>query len=129
MLLGIKRIKIMNRTIIDGIECIVLYHGTSAINVTNIMDSPMMKQSLNGLGFYLTDEVDTAKQYGSKVIAFAMTRETYESIKFVVRTIDLSWSEGLTPYGLARTTGIEYVVTTQGGVNALAVECEDTYLV
>ena len=93
------------------------------------MDSPTIKRSLNSEGFYLTDEIDTAKQYGSKVIAYAMTVETYNSIKFIVRTIDLSWTEGLTPYGLARTTGIEYVINTQKGINLLSVECEDTYLV
>ena len=119
----------MNRTIIDGIECIVLYHGTSVTKHTDVMDTPMIKRSINGDGFYLTDDVMSARRYGSKVIAFAMRKEVYESIKFVIRPIDLSFTDGIRRYGDCKQAGMEYVVCTQGGCNKLAVDCEDTYLV
>jgi len=119
----------MNRTIIDGIDCILLYHGTSISNHIDVMDTPTMKQCINGLGFYLTDDVQSARRYGSKVIAFAMRKEVYEQIKFVVRSIDLSFTDGIRRYGDCKQAGMEWVITTQGGCNTLAVECEDTYLV
>ena len=119
--------KTMNRTIIDGIECVLLYHGTNTSCITDVMDSPRMSHNINGYGFYLTDYVPTARCYGKSVVVYAMTAEVYESIQFKIRSIDLSYQEGLKPYGECVMGGIEYVITTTKGINLLSVECEDVY--
>lgn len=74
------------------------YHGTK-YDVDEVMNNPMMKPAFNGVGLYLTKDINVARCYG-KVICF----EVEDSFEVdVIRPIDGVLDA---PY--------EYVITTQG---------------
>ncbi len=72
----------------------VLYHGTKG-DVNEVVDNPMMKQSANGYGLYLTTSLAVALAYG-KAIAYLVPRtfevdtmrpmENMDAIEYVIST-------------------------------------------
>ena len=97
-----------------------LYHGTNASNIFNVMDNARMTKNINGLGFYLTNDINTASRYGSKIICWIVDKD----IPMIVRPIDQRYVEGLATYEECARGGMEYVVTTQANLNDLLLECD-----
>ena len=96
----------------------ILYHGTNS-NINNVIDSPKLTQSLNGLGFYLTNDIEVAKKYGRNIIAYDITGF---DLPMTIRPIDLSYLDGLSTYEECVKGGIEYVVTTQSALDTLTLD-------
>ena len=82
-----------------------LYHGTRA-NASIVADFPKATVAMNGVGFYLTNDIEVARFYG-KVIEFE---------------VDASWTCSLVrPIAVAGESAIEYVLT-QHEADALVVD-------
>jgi len=107
---------------------IKLYHGTSASNLLSVMDYPKASKSINGLGFYLSTDYDTAKQYGRDVICFVISLEQYDEINPIIRPIDQSYIEGIRTYEQCLVGGVE-VVLTQHDADMLAINSEEVYAI
>lgn len=102
---------------------ITLYHGTNAINLNEVLDSPKATKNINGLAFYLSREYDTASRYGNRVVAWEVDEAM---VTFIERPIDQSYVDGISSYETCVLGGME-VVMSQVEVNTLAYICEDAY--
>lgn len=47
-----------------------LYHGTTKHNAEHVIDYPLAKAATKGFGFYLTNDINVARQYGSSVVCY-----------------------------------------------------------
>jgi len=52
-----------------------LYHGTTKLNAECVIDYPLAKASTNGFGFYLTNDIEVARQYGSSVVCYEVSND------------------------------------------------------
>lgn len=107
---------------------IKLYHGTNASNLLSVMDYPKANKSINGLGFYLSTEYDTAKQYGRDVICYVISVVEFDKLSSIVRPIDQSYIEGIRTYEQCLVCGVE-VVLTQHSADQLAINSEEVYAI
>ena len=93
---------------------IKLYHGTNH-EATKVIDTPTMNNATNGLGFYLTECIDTAKSYGSNVVCFELELDIVNSMNMVIRPIS--------PDNPTR----EWVITNTKDLNTLTLDNWDAY--
>ena len=107
---------------------IKLFHGTNAINVKSVMDSPKASNSINGLGFCVTTDVEVAKLYGSKVVCWEVEASFLDKFDSIVRPIDTRYVEGLRTYEECAKDGIE-IMLTQVSADVMATYCEDAYVI
>lgn len=85
-----------------------LYHGARVAvdELASYSEFPVARKAANGLGFYLTNNIDIARSYG-------------RVIKYVV---DVDWKCSLMrPLSVGTHAGVEYVLT-QREADALVVD-------
>ena len=98
-----------------------LYHGTSS-NSIKVMEYPKAKPAINGVGFYVTDDIEVAKHYGCHVICWEVEEGFTDKIGLIKQTIDQSWKEQINTYEDCKKGGFEYRLT-QRQADELAIEC------
>jgi hypothetical protein len=102
----------------------ILYHGTNSSAINSDFN---MTNCINGLGFYLTNDIDVARSYGKFIHAFDMN---YDEIgvadRMVVRPIDQRYTEDMSLYTECVDGGMEYVITNQSDLDYLNLDiCGD----
>lgn len=102
----------------------LLYHGTNASNPETVLDNPTLQASLNGVGFYLTNDINVARQYGRSILTY----DVQHDIELTVRPIDQRYTEDMSLYRECASNGLEFVVTTQHALNSLVLDCEDAFV-
>ena len=105
----------------------LLYHGTNATNLIALMDKPMLKPSINGLGFYLTNELSVTQKYGRTVVVYDVSNAVLNTMGLVIRTIDQRHTEGTVSYAECALGGMEYVVTNKRDLDTLVLDADDVY--
>lgn len=103
----------------------IIYHGTNS-NTIEVLDSPKVSKSINGLGFYATRDIEVAKRYGRKVLAWELDDTLVEA--YIERPIDQSYVDGISSYEMCALGGMELVMTQMQATN-MAYLCDDAYLV
>ena len=90
-----------------------LYHGCSFYDLPSVMNDI----KLGPRGFFLTPDINIAKQYGSKIVCF----ET-GNFECLIRTIDKTGdvNEDI-------SSGIEYVLASQKHLVSFYKNLEDVY--
>ena len=109
---------------------IIMYHGTRASNPEAIMEDPRAQASINGMGFYCTNDIEVARHYGSTVIAYEVSREIMATMSPVVRPIDQRYNDPSMDISISECAqgGMEYVFTQRDATN-MVIEAEDYYIV
>ena len=102
----------------------IIYHGTNA-STTEVIDSPKATKNINGLGFYASKDIEVAKKYGSKVVAWDIDDTMVE---YIERPIDQSYVDGISSYEMCALGGME-IVMSQVQATSMAYLCNDAYLV
>ena len=108
----------------------IMYHGTRSSDPNAIMEDPRAHQSINGMGFYCTDDINVARQYGSTVIAYEVPRDIMNAMSPVVRPIDQRYTDpsmGVS-VGECAQGGMEYVFNQRDATN-MVIEADDYYIV
>ena len=95
---------------------ITYYHGTSAHLADTVMNNPELRNSINGLGFYMARDVEIARTFGTTVVAFDIEIEHCDNI--VARQIS----------AIDRNEGIEHVITNQQDLVNFIVNLDDAYI-
>ena len=103
----------------------IYYHGCSASVLFDVMDFPKASMSVNGVGFYCTDDPKVAARYGSCVVAFDVGYSN--EVTCVVRPIDQRYVEGLASYNECKEGGLEFVFN-QMQANKLVDESAEVYV-
>lgn len=101
---------------------ITLYHGTNN-DARQVAQFPRSTKAINGVGFYVTDDINVAKKYGCNVVSWEVEAEFANKFGLIKQTIDQSWKEGLSDYWDCVEGGMEYILT-QRQADELAVEAE-----
>ena len=109
---------------------IIMYHGTRASDPDSVMEDPRAQASINGMGFYCTNDIEVARQYGSSVIAYEVSREIMATMHPVVRPIDQRYTDPSMGVSISECAkgGMEYVFTQKDATN-MVIEAEDYYIV
>tara|TARA_R110000850_G_scaffold184409_1_gene309949 strand:+ start:86 stop:448 length:363 start_codon:yes stop_codon:yes gene_type:complete len=105
-------------------KTVKLYHGTTTTNINNLLDCPKATACINGNGFYVSLDIEVAKQYGSSVVCWEVEAGL---LNIAQRPIDQRYQEGLMTYEECALGGME-IVLTQTQADAMAIECYDAYL-
>lgn len=108
---------------------IKVFHGTNASNINDVIDNPRMTNCINGFGFFTTNDIEVARKFGKTVICWEMSVEVAEAVKFNIQPIDKSFEEGIRTHKECVEAGMEWVIRTQAGVNTMAWDCEDSFVV
>ncbi len=95
-----------------------LYHGTNA-TLIDIVDNAKVSKCINGIGFYMTDSLEVARKYGSRVVELEL--EDFDD--YLVRPIDQRYTDGLATYEECVKGGMEYVITNQNSLNNMILDC------
>ena len=99
---------------------ITLYHGTNN-DARQVAQFPRSTKAINGVGFYVTDDIEVAKKYGCNVVVWEVEAELVNKLGLIKQTIDQSWKEGLSDYWNCVEGGMEYILT-QRQADELAIE-------
>ena len=102
----------------------IIYHGTNARTI-DVIDSPKATKNINGLGFYASKDIEVAKKYGSKVVAWDIDDTMVE---YIERPIDQSYVDGISSYEMCALGGME-IVMSQQQATSMAYLCNDAYVV
>lgn len=105
-----------------------LYHGTNSHNTNDVIDNPKASKAINGVGFYVTLDVDTAGMYGKDVICWEINTVTANMIKSPIKLIDQRFTEDMQMFEECLKGGRE-IALTQQEADLVATLCEDAYLV
>ena len=89
-----------------------LYHGTKSNNKEQVADFPKASKAANGLGFYLTNNIEIAKAYGS-VIEYEVEVDWKCSL---MRTIEVFGNKGI-EYVLSQREADELVIDHAVSIN------------
>jgi hypothetical protein len=81
-----------------------LYHGSNASNLNDVIDYPKAKSAINGFGFYVTKDIEVAKQYG-RVVYWEVETALIENCK--ERPIDQRYVENIELYDECAEGGME----------------------
>lgn len=84
-----------------------LYHGTNN-NAYEVSQRPMPNKAINGLAFYVTDDINVAKQYGRNVVCWEVEERDVNKNGLRKFAIDQSYVDGLSSYEDCVKGGFEY---------------------
>ena len=101
---------------------ITLYHGTNN-NAKQVAQFPQATKAINGVGFYVTDDINVAKHYGCNVVSWEVRVDFPDQIGLIRQTIDQSWKDKINTYKDCAKNGFEYRLS-QRQADELAVEAE-----
>ena len=102
---------------------ITLYHGTNN-DARTVAQYPQATKAINGVGFYITDDIEVAKKYGCNVVVWEVEAELVNELGLTKQTIDQSWKEGFRTYAECAKDGLEYILT-QRQADELAIEATE----
>lgn len=89
-----------------------LYHATNA-NKNTVIDYAELRHAVNGLGFYLTDDINVAKTYGINIITYDFSEHTELLAKMESNKIN---------NGDLNTEHMEYVVIDKETLDTIIFE-------
>ena len=109
---------------------ITMYHGTQSHDPDSVMEDPRANPSINGIGFYCTDNIAVARQYGSTVIAYEVSNEIMATMHPIVRPIDQRYTDPSMDVSVSECAqgGMEYVFSQRDATN-MVIEADDYYIV
>ena len=109
---------------------ITMYHGTNSPNPESVREDPRANPSINGIGFYCTNDIAVARQYGATVIAYEISNEIMATMHPIVRPIDQRYTDPSMDVSVSECAqgGMEYVFTQRDATN-MVIEADDYYIV
>ena len=105
------------------------YHGTTAARADEVMDNPQGHDAINGWGFYMTRDIEVARQYGEAVICYEVSHKVADELQMITRPIDQRYTEDMELYRECVAGGMETVITSQKALVHFIVEMEDSYII
>lgn len=107
---------------------IKLYHGTCSNYPNNVIDNPTTCHAINGVGFYVTTDVDVAAKYGKHVVCWEINQATRNMIASATKPINQLYTENMELYAECAEQGME-IALSQREADLMATLCVDAYLI
>jgi hypothetical protein len=106
---------------------IKLYHGTNSQDINNLLDYPAATKNINGIGFYVSLEFNSAKKYGSEVVCWEVDAAFLAANDVCIMPIDQRYVEDMALWDECLAGGTECRLP-QRTADLMAVYCEDAYM-